>query len=71
MSSLALLILLAVVLTVVLAVVIALTMGGLAYVTHRHPSLTQPLAVAISGAGLLIAALAVAAAVTAVVLVTR
>ncbi|WP_406016358.1 hypothetical protein OG520_39365 [Streptomyces sp. NBC_00984] len=68
MSSLALLIVLAVVLALVLAVVIVLTMGGLAYVTHRHPSLTQPLAVAISGAGLLIAALAAGAAV---VLVTR
>ncbi|MFJ8855691.1 hypothetical protein [Streptomyces sp. NPDC102437] len=71
MSSLALLILLAVVLALVLVVVIVLTMGGLAYVTRRHPSLTQPLTVAISGAGLLVAALAAVAAVVAVVLGTR
>lgn len=48
MPSLALLIVLAVVLVLVLVVVIVLTMGGLAYVTHRHPSLTQPLAVAVA-----------------------
>ncbi|WP_331734647.1 MULTISPECIES: hypothetical protein [unclassified Streptomyces] len=71
MSSLALLILLAVVLALVLAVVIVLTMGCLAYVTHRHPSLTQPLTVAISGAGLLIACVAVAVAAVAAVLITR
>ncbi|MFG2631838.1 hypothetical protein [Streptomyces sp. NPDC048473] len=71
MSSLALLIVLAVVLTLVVVVVIVLTMGGLAYVTHRHPSLGTPLTVAIGGAGLLIAALAAGAAIVAVVLATR
>ncbi|MFB8039060.1 hypothetical protein ACFC5Z_40440 [Streptomyces sp. NPDC056004] len=67
MSSLALLILLAVVVALVVVVVIVLTMGGLAYVTHRHPSLGTPLTVAIGGAGLLIAALAAIAAGAAVV----
>lgn len=70
MSSRALLILLAVVVALVVVVVIVLTMGGLAYVTHRHPSLTQPLTVAIGGAGLLIATLAAIAAGAAVVIVT-
>ncbi|MER5618463.1 hypothetical protein [Streptomyces sp. NPDC002215] len=67
MSSLALLILLAVVVALVVVVVIVLTMGGLAYVTHRHPSLGTPLTVAIGGAGLLIAVVAALAAVVAVV----
>ncbi|MCX4871069.1 MULTISPECIES: hypothetical protein [unclassified Streptomyces] len=67
MSSRALLILLAVVVALVVVVVIVLTMGGLAYVTHRHPSLGTPLTVAIGGAGLLIAALAAIAAAVAVV----
>ncbi|MFG3533040.1 hypothetical protein ACGF8B_41050 [Streptomyces sp. NPDC047917] len=71
MSSLALLILLAVVLTIVLVVVIVLTMGCLAYVTHRHPSLTPPLTVAIGGANCLIACVAVAVAAVAAVLITR
>ncbi|MER5618227.1 hypothetical protein [Streptomyces sp. NPDC002215] len=70
MSSRALLILLAVVVALVVVVVIVLTMGGLAYVTHRHPSLGTPLTVAIGGAGLLIAAIAAIAAGAAVVIVT-
>ncbi|MFE3946737.1 hypothetical protein ACFXPV_33510 [Streptomyces sp. NPDC059118] len=69
MSSLALLILLAAVL--VLVVVIVLTMGCLAYVTHRHPSLGTPLTVAIGGASFLIACVAVAVAAVAAVLITR
>ncbi|MER6611182.1 hypothetical protein ABT282_36215 [Streptomyces sp. NPDC000927] len=71
MSSLALLALVAVVLVLVLGVVFILTMGGLAYVAYRYPSLATPLTVAISGASLLCAGVAVAVAVVAAILITR
>ncbi|MFC9627557.1 hypothetical protein ACFTXM_49060 [Streptomyces sp. NPDC056930] len=54
MSSLVLLVLLVLFL---LAVVILLAAGGLAYITHRNPTLATPLTVAIGGAALLVACL--------------
>jgi hypothetical protein len=49
MSTLALL-------TVLLLVLVSLlTAGGLAYLVHRHPALTQPLTIGLSGLALLAA----------------
>ncbi|MFD4130124.1 hypothetical protein ACFXKK_23245 [Streptomyces globisporus] len=41
---------------VLLTAVAVLTFGGLAYVTYQHPSFAIPLTVALSGVGLLLAA---------------
>ncbi|MCX4564646.1 hypothetical protein OHA02_52160 [Streptomyces phaeochromogenes] len=52
-----------VLLTILLLVLVGLlTAGGLAYLVHRHPALTQPLTVGLSGLALLGA---VVAAITA------
>ncbi|MFF2174765.1 hypothetical protein [[Kitasatospora] papulosa] len=51
-----------------LVVVFVLVLGGLAYVTHRHPRLEKPLTVAFGGGGLLVA---VVVGLVAVVALTR
>ncbi|MFF7328389.1 hypothetical protein OG795_33835 (plasmid) [[Kitasatospora] papulosa] len=63
MSTLDLLLVLAVAL--LLALLFVAVMGGLAYVTHRHPRLEKPLGVAIGGGALLVAVVAVLVAVVA------
>ncbi|MGW6684978.1 hypothetical protein ACWGBO_34720 [[Kitasatospora] papulosa] len=63
MSTLDLLLVLAVAL--LLALLFVTVMGGLAYVTHRHPRLEKPLGVAIGGGALLVAVVAVLVAVVA------
>ncbi|MFJ5221118.1 hypothetical protein ACIP98_41645 [Streptomyces sp. NPDC088354] len=53
MSTLALLVVL------LLGLVGLLTVGALGYLAHRSPTLTQPLIVALTGAGVLVAMVAV------------
>jgi len=63
MSTLDLLLVLFVAL--LLALVAGLVLGGLAYLTHRHPRLEKPLGVALGGGALLVAVVAVLVAVVA------
>ncbi|WP_335937685.1 hypothetical protein [Streptomyces sp. PTD5-9] len=65
MSSRALRVLLVLTLLLVLVVVIGLAMGGLAYMTHQHPTLATPLTVAMGGATLLVTCLGAAVAIAA------
>lgn len=48
-----------------LVLVSGLVLTGLAYVTHRHPRLEKPLALAIASAGVLVAIVSVLVAVVA------
>ncbi|MFE9334974.1 hypothetical protein [Streptomyces sp. NPDC006925] len=56
MSTLALLVLL------LLVLVCLLSVDALGYAVYRHPALSQPLTVALAGAALLVAVVAIAAA---------